>query len=551
MPLQRTAPRAVGPVRARGVELRADARQDLAPVADAPRLPGRQPLLEAPRLPRQHVLVAAAPEHDARVAAEPRHLVPRLALHERRHRLILRVRGAGEHEVLPHQHAHFVAAFVEALVLVDAAAPDAQHVEVGAGRQLDEAVDRRRIARLAREERRRDPVRARHRHLHAVHLERKPRAMFVGIHVQFAGAHPQATHHALLGVAARHRRTVRIRQLHVQRVQRLATDAARPPAIGALHLDHHHGRAVGAERPELHHLRRTLLALLAVIGFRVRLARRHAQLAPRLQACRRRGGARPLHAYMHLDARTLPVARRHQRPHLRQARAAPALEPHLAGQARCGNARPPVPAEVARALADEGVRRPVAIHRPRTEAHLLREHVRHGRADRHLHLVHPGAHGAAHVKAMRHELAGRIAHVHAVHRDPRDGVNALEHQLHALLSKSVLAHLELRAPRPVRVAHPFLPSLAVALVHRRNHARADQVQVHAPGHLRSEARAHRPSRHRRMRTRGALDGPGIGIGLHAKHRGADATAPCRRRRHRPGSCAGRGAGAGSRGCRPR
>ena len=251
---------------------------------------------------------------------------------------------------------------------------------------------------------------------------------------------------------------------------------------------------------------------------------------------------------MHLDARALPVARRHQRPHLRQARAAPALEPHLAGQAGRGNTRSPVPAEVARALADEGVRRPVAVHRPRTEALLLGQHVRHGRANCHLHLVQPRAHGVSHVKSVRHELAGRIAHVHAVHPDARDGVDALEHQLRALLGKHFRAHLELRAPRPVRVAHPFLARLAVALVYRRNHARADQVKVHAPRHLGGEPRAHHPRRHRRVRARGALDGPRIGIGQQAKHRGADATAPCRRRRCRPGSCAGRGAGAGSRGC---
>ena len=45
--------------------------------------------------------------------------------------VLLRVGGAGEQEVLPDQHAEFVAAGVELLGLVDPAAPDPQQVHVG------------------------------------------------------------------------------------------------------------------------------------------------------------------------------------------------------------------------------------------------------------------------------------------------------------------------------------------------------------------------------------------------------------------------------------
>ena len=47
---------------------------------------------------------------------------------------MLRVRGAGEREVLPDEHPELVAHVVEGVVLVDAPAPHAHQVDVGVDR---------------------------------------------------------------------------------------------------------------------------------------------------------------------------------------------------------------------------------------------------------------------------------------------------------------------------------------------------------------------------------------------------------------------------------
>ena len=60
---------------------------------------------------------------------QPCHVVAGLGLDLVRQQM-LRICGAGEEEVLPHHQAQLVARLVEGVVLVDAAAPHTDHVDV-------------------------------------------------------------------------------------------------------------------------------------------------------------------------------------------------------------------------------------------------------------------------------------------------------------------------------------------------------------------------------------------------------------------------------------
>lgn len=53
---------------------------------------------------------------------------------------VLRIGGAGQHEVLPHHDAVLVAQVVELVGLVDAAAPGAHHIGVGFHKIADAAL---------------------------------------------------------------------------------------------------------------------------------------------------------------------------------------------------------------------------------------------------------------------------------------------------------------------------------------------------------------------------------------------------------------------------
>ncbi len=120
------AARAVGAGR---VEFGDDRGQDLAVVTPAPAAPG-QAVLPAPVLESPDVLVAAVPQHQAGMRAQPGDGLASLGDHLAAQRLLLGVRGAREQEVLPHQHALPIADLVEVLALVDAAAPDPDQVDV-------------------------------------------------------------------------------------------------------------------------------------------------------------------------------------------------------------------------------------------------------------------------------------------------------------------------------------------------------------------------------------------------------------------------------------
>ena len=85
------------------------------------------------------VFVVAAPADEAGVTALVLDLIHSLAadvLHELR--VEVRVIAAGEHEVVPDEHAEAVAQVHEGVALVEAAAPDAEHVHVHVERAADQ-----------------------------------------------------------------------------------------------------------------------------------------------------------------------------------------------------------------------------------------------------------------------------------------------------------------------------------------------------------------------------------------------------------------------------
>jgi len=86
------------------------------------------------------VLVVAEPGHDAGVVPQAPHLELGLAPRLVEEGGILRVAAAGEHEVVGDDDAEFVAAGVEVILLVDAAAPDAHGVDVGVLGGLEQQV---------------------------------------------------------------------------------------------------------------------------------------------------------------------------------------------------------------------------------------------------------------------------------------------------------------------------------------------------------------------------------------------------------------------------
>lgn len=87
-------------------------------------------VVETLRLHVLVVLVVPGPDDDAGVVAKPHDVFPGLALDRGEEAGVRGVVAAGKHEVLPDQDPHLVAGVVEGLVLVDAAAPDADHALV-------------------------------------------------------------------------------------------------------------------------------------------------------------------------------------------------------------------------------------------------------------------------------------------------------------------------------------------------------------------------------------------------------------------------------------
>ena len=96
---------------------------------------GRDPLLDiAPAIPHVAALIVSAPEGDTGMVPQPPDIVLRLGQGALAQRSFIRINAATEHKVLPDQDAGTVAQFVEIIVFVHPAAPDAQHVHTGGGR---------------------------------------------------------------------------------------------------------------------------------------------------------------------------------------------------------------------------------------------------------------------------------------------------------------------------------------------------------------------------------------------------------------------------------
>ena len=90
----------------------------------------RQSLFPAPMLPPRLDLIVAAPDDDARMISQPRHVIEGFMPDVIQKLRSCWIHAAGEHEFLPDQNSHFIARIVKIVALVDAAAPDAQHVHV-------------------------------------------------------------------------------------------------------------------------------------------------------------------------------------------------------------------------------------------------------------------------------------------------------------------------------------------------------------------------------------------------------------------------------------
>ena len=172
------------------------------------------------------LLVVAAPEHDGRMMSQP----PDDALdfladvfEVRRH---VEKRPHGKHEVMPDHQAVLVAEIVEHIRLVQAAAPQPDHVEMGCGARAQEAavmgfrqplgqrVGRHPVGPLAE-----DPA--------AVHPEPERLSPVVALPLQIHGTQPDAPAHPVnLPVAVPERRD--------DPVKRLLPPAVGPPEPGIL-----------------------------------------------------------------------------------------------------------------------------------------------------------------------------------------------------------------------------------------------------------------------------------------------------------------------------
>ncbi len=74
------------------------------------------------------------------MVAQPLDLLDGLGLGIGAESLVGRRNGAAEHEILPDHQAQFIGLFIDVVVLIDAAAPDAQDVHIGVDRRLQDLV---------------------------------------------------------------------------------------------------------------------------------------------------------------------------------------------------------------------------------------------------------------------------------------------------------------------------------------------------------------------------------------------------------------------------
>src|SRR5688500_17175568 len=129
--------RRAGPVRPRWIQRAANFRQHSVEKLQIifPKL-CRQLVLPSPVKPARLDFVITVPDHNARVIAQTLYVIDRFVSHVVEKRLIAWVEAATKHEILPNEDSHLVAEFVKIVTLVNASAPDPQHVHVGVARRF-------------------------------------------------------------------------------------------------------------------------------------------------------------------------------------------------------------------------------------------------------------------------------------------------------------------------------------------------------------------------------------------------------------------------------
>ena len=146
------------------------------------------------------------------------------------HRLVFRIGRTGKEEILPHEETERVAGLVERLRLVNAAAPDAQQIDIGIARLRNpRGVTLRRHA--GQEAIVGNPVRAAHEDRDVVDNDRESGAVFVGRGVEADGAE------ACLACPAVEDFACLVGKYDVEVVQRLVAESVRPPKFRVLDVE--------------------------------------------------------------------------------------------------------------------------------------------------------------------------------------------------------------------------------------------------------------------------------------------------------------------------
>lgn len=386
------------------------------------------------------------------MTGEPCDVVPRLRL-DLLGEFLLRVRGAREGEVLPHQNAPLVAELVEVGGLVDAPAPDAQQVRPAVDGLLD-ALPVALPAHSRDEDVVRDPVHTADEHVSPV--DPQPEGVAGGVGGGVDGDRPQseATGPAIQELLPR-------QELHLGLVQRLLAVADRPPETRIGHVHPHHG--VGVMRRELGD------HLLA------------GEPDEQSQGFRRRV-AGPLDRDVELHRRVFLGRLDHQRPHGVETSRAPRLQADRPPDPGGDEVRAPVPAEVAGRLPD-GVER-VRVHvRPRA-ATVDGLRVLDGGSEGDPQLVGPCPQAVRDVESVAPVLVDRAAELLAVQHDGGDGVEAVEDEHMPVGGRAV--PLEDGRVAPIGAADPGQP-LGVGVEERvGDRTVGEQVGVHDAGNRRRE-----------------------------------------------------------------
>lgn len=372
---------------------------------------------------------------------QPYDVLPGLRLHLTPQRLLLRVGGTCEREVLPDQQPELVAGVVEVLALVDPAAPDPHQVHSGLGR-LSQPLPVPLTGDPGGEHVVRDPVHAAREEPLAVDDEGEPGAVRVGRAVQLDGteADPAPPHV---------QRAVLVQQRQLDVVQRLFTVSARPPQPSPGHFEAYDplGAVNGSARPHPTH--------------------------GSLDAQRRLDpGPLDVDSQLH-DAQAL-FADGHERPHPGDPGRRPPFEAHRPPDPGRHQRGPPVPAERAGHLAEVLIRLGIRGG-PLTQLPAHRLGLGVGGDEPH---GEPSGH-AGHVEAVRAVHVPRPAQEPAVQKNLGHRVQTVEDEVGLLMP---VHEPEVGLVGPVPPPHPRDLGLVAPEKRIRDHSRRQQIGVHASRH---------------------------------------------------------------------